>query len=182
MDLRVFSSVTDRAENCRLASVCPPDDKDPEAANLISLECFQNRPSCLSAYLDTKREVIVEENMEHRVKAVVTVRAREEVEEADVNRIPIYFRRPLPSGRGGDHVRPMVRCFGLISFFRTPVQYWGISPQSQSRVTLTVFESLARVHKSKSLEFLEMANKTRNEICRNQPATARTGTFKNDGK
>jgi hypothetical protein len=36
IDLRVLDSVTDRAENGGLASVRPPDDKDPEAAKFLS--------------------------------------------------------------------------------------------------------------------------------------------------
>ena len=36
VDLWVFRSVTNRAEDGRLASVCPPDDKDPETAEFLS--------------------------------------------------------------------------------------------------------------------------------------------------
>ena len=40
VDPRVFRSVTDRPENGRLASVRPPDDKDPETAE-FHLEVFE---------------------------------------------------------------------------------------------------------------------------------------------
>ena len=44
VDLWVFRSVTNRAEDGRLASVCPPDDKDPETAEFLSevleITCF----------------------------------------------------------------------------------------------------------------------------------------------
>ena len=36
VNLRVFRSVTDLVENGRLASVCPPDDKDPETTEFLS--------------------------------------------------------------------------------------------------------------------------------------------------
>ena len=36
VDLRVFRSVADPLENGRLASVRPPDDKDPETAEFLS--------------------------------------------------------------------------------------------------------------------------------------------------
>ena len=39
-DLRVFRSFTDSLENGRLASVRPPDDKDPETAEFL-LEVFE---------------------------------------------------------------------------------------------------------------------------------------------
>ena len=40
VDLRVFRRVTYRPENGRLASVRPPDDKDPETAEFLS-EVFE---------------------------------------------------------------------------------------------------------------------------------------------
>jgi hypothetical protein len=39
VDLRVFRSVTDPLENGCLASVRPPDDKDPETAEFLSEVC-----------------------------------------------------------------------------------------------------------------------------------------------
>jgi len=48
IDLRVFGTVTDRAENGRLASVRPPNDKDPEAAKFLS-DVFET--ACLNVCL-----------------------------------------------------------------------------------------------------------------------------------
>ena len=36
IDLRIFRRVADAPENGCLASVCPPDDKDPETAEFLS--------------------------------------------------------------------------------------------------------------------------------------------------
>ena len=36
VDLWIFHSVTNHPQNGRLASICPPDDKDPETAEFLS--------------------------------------------------------------------------------------------------------------------------------------------------
>ena len=46
VDLWVFRRVTDPPENGRLASVCPPDDKDPETAEFLTDVVESRRVFC----------------------------------------------------------------------------------------------------------------------------------------